>query len=139
MKRLLIFPLLAFLTVTCGTDQDNPVGPPASYKGKISVCNQSQVAVRLIDYYQIRGTQRAHAAPGVRLFSGQSVYLQNLLDSEGGQIFPAGDQVKVNVVVAVPDPQYPYQPLFQDSVNVTVNGSQVILIKNGGEYSISPE
>jgi hypothetical protein len=94
--------------------------------------------IRVLGYTQQRGDATVTMNLGVHLFSNQNYYLQNLIEHDMGQMFPGGDIVTVSYVADAPDPDDPTQPLFRNTVELTVNGTFFIQVKNGGLYSISP-
>jgi hypothetical protein len=75
---------------------------------------------------------------GNGLGPGFSLPLHNIIDPDGGLIFPGGDRVTVHFAAEQRDPNNPSQPLFQNSVQLTVNGSFILQVKSGGSYDVSP-
>jgi len=135
--------ILAFLfligMVAC-SDNDNPAQsrPYQRLSGKVAISNGSNVPIVVVQYTQTRGDQQITIHLGSTLFPGYSVYLRNALDNNDSQIFAGGDRVQVEFRAAAPDPEDPGHPLFQNTVELTVNGSQMIHVKDGGDYGISP-
>ena len=131
--------MLAFIPIlACSKNDPAPSSPPIFYQGRVSLENSSGVTIRLVGFAQMRGQTRVERELDVHLFTGQMYYFLNLIDPNQGHIFAGGDQITVRYVADEFDPDDPSQPLFQNSVQLTVNGSLVILVKGGGEYGISP-
>jgi hypothetical protein len=128
-----------FLFFACSNHKDNATNsPPTNLKGKISLFNNSGVSIRFLGYTQIRGTTQLNVPVGSHLFPNQTTFLHDMIDGDQGVIFPGGDRVIVNYVADVPNPDNPHEPLFQNTVDLTVNGTLMIQVKNGGEYGIGP-
>jgi hypothetical protein len=128
----------AFLLSCSSHDGDGPYQPPVQIRGKIAIVNESAVMIRIVGYTQQRGDTTVSMSLGVHLFANQNYYLQNLIEPDMGQMFPGGDIIRVSYVADAPDPDDPTQPLFRNTVELTVNGTYFIQVKNGGIYSISP-
>ncbi len=135
-----IFLILAIFGILGCSDGENvPSGPPILFDGEITVSNDADVTIRLVEFEQIRGDLEYHGDMNVRVYPGIRYSLRNEIDGGESLIFPGGDQVSVKFVADVPDPGDPNRPLFENTVNLTVNGSAVIVVKSGGEYNIGPE
>ena len=128
------------ILVSCSPhDSSNiPIGPPVQIRGRIALINESGVSIRVVGYTQTRGETQMSVNLGIHLAPGQDYYLHNLIETNMGQVFLGGDIVQVDYVAEEPDPDHPSQPLFRDSVTLTVNGTFYIQVKNGGSYSIYP-
>jgi hypothetical protein len=130
---------LATLLISCSENQPTNVLPPTTpLRGHVTVTNESDVRIELTDYYHRRGSVEEDSHVAYRLSPGYSLTLRNLIDDNGGTLFEGGDIVRVKYLALEEDPENPGQPLFQNSVELTVNGSWVIQVKNGGEFGISP-
>ncbi len=129
---------ILLLTTCSGEDKSSPTGPPALLRGKISLLNNSGVSIRVLGYTQYRGQQQINVPLGIHLFPDQNLYLHDMIDGDHGQIFPGGDRVRVSFFSEAPDPDNPGQPLFSNSVELTVNGTLLIQVKNGGAYGVYP-
>lgn len=133
---LLVFAGLVFLN--CSSENEpEPVAPPIMFQGKVSVENRSEIIIYLLDFTQTRGDRRQNINLGIRLSPDHTYFLHNILD-QGGQLFPGGDKISIRFVAVAPDPNDPNRPLFDNTVNLTVNGSSIIQVKSGGQYGISP-
>lgn len=137
MRFLLIVLSLGLFYFSC-TDDPKPSGPPTYYQGRLSVQNESDVSIVIVDMTQRRGAQVVHKQLGNSLGPGFSLALLNIIDPDGGLIFPGGDKVTIHFAADQRDPNNPSQPLFQNSVQLTVNGSFVLQVKSGGSYDINP-
>jgi hypothetical protein len=128
------------LLLGCSHDKtDEPVGPPPTpSSGRVSLLNNSEVSVMIAGYTQLRGGESRQVNLYVHLFPGNTFYLHNLFEPEQGQLFPGGDKISLLYRADSPDPSNPSQPLFQETVELIVNGDLTIQIKSGGEYGISP-
>jgi hypothetical protein len=137
--KILGLAVIATLTACSGEDSTNTIGPAPKIQGRVSVTNSSIYWIEIIDYVHSRGRDSVRVEMGSELYPGYTTYLRNAIDPARGQIFEGGDNVRVRFRALEPDPGNPGQPLFQNTVDLIVNGSQTIQIKDGGEYSISPE
>jgi len=139
IKSLILITILAVIPGCSPNGSSNaPYQPPAQVRGKIAVINESDVVIRVVGYIQARGDSTASINLGVHLYPNQTYYLQNLIEPSLGQTFLGGDLVTVTYVADAPDPDDPTQPLFRNTIELTVNGSYYIQVKNGGIYSIYP-
>ncbi len=135
-----IFLILAIFGILGCSDGENvPSGPSILFDGEITVSNDADVTIRLVEFEQTRGDLEYHGDMNVRVYPTIRYRLRNEIDGGESLIFPGGDQVSVKFVADVPDPGDPELPLFENTVNLTVNGSTVIIVKSGGEYNIGPE
>lgn len=131
--------LIAIMFLACSGDEDtSPMGPPALFKGKISLLNNSGIPIRVLGYTQTRGTQQINVQLGIHMFPDQTLYLHDMIDGDHGLFFPGGDRIRVSYFAEAPDPDNPGQPLFSNSVELTVNGTLTIQVKSGGEFGIYP-
>jgi hypothetical protein len=118
---------------------DEPVGPPPTpSSGRVSLFNNSEVSVMVAGYTQLRGSESRQVRLYVHLFPGNVFYLHNLIEPDEGQLFPGGDKLAIVYVADASDPSNPWQPLFQGTVELVVDGNLTVQIKSGGEYGISP-
>ena len=139
-KRGFLFlwlPILGLLILFACSKDNKPSGPPTYYQGGLAVANQSEVPITIVEMIQKRGTQEVHLRMGNSLHPGFSLPLHNIIDEGNSLIFPGGDKVTVQFVAEEPDPNNPGQPLFQNSVQLTINGNIVLQVKSGGHYEIS--
>ena len=135
-----VFLILAICGILGCSDGENvSSGPPVLFDGQIAVSNDADVTIRLVEFEQTRGDLEYHGDMNVRVYPHIRYSLRNELDGGESLIFPGGDQVSVKFVADVPDPGDPELPLFENTVNLTVNGNTVVVVKAGGEYSIGPE
>jgi hypothetical protein len=124
----------------CSKDVDrSPTGPVTRLRGKVAVANNSNLIITLVQYTHIRQDRQATVRLVRNLNPGFNFYLRNALDNNDSQIFEGGDRVLVHFRALESDPDDPGQPLFQNTVELIVNGSQMIHVKDGGDYGISPE
>lgn len=132
--------LMALAIISCSpNDSSNmPYTPPAQVRGRIAVINESNVSIRIAGYSQVRGDSSVSINLGVHLFPNQTYYLQNLIERSMGQSFMGGDLIRVTYIADAPDPDNPSEPLFRSTIELTVNGTYYIQVKNGGVYSIYP-
>lgn len=139
-KSLLLglFALISFISCSPNGSSNMPYQPPAQVRGRIGVINESNVVIMVMGYIQQRGDSTVSVNLGVHLFPGNTYYLQNLIERSMGQTFLGGDLVTVTYMAEAPDPDDPSQPLFRNTIELTVNGSFYIQVKNGGIYSIAP-
>ena len=139
LKQLILLVVVSGLlcVLSCAHDP-KPSGPPTYYQGRLSVQNSSDVSIVIVDMTQRRGAQVVHRQLGNALGPGFSLALLNIIDPGGGLIFPGGDKVTVHFAADERDPNNPSQPLFQNSVQLTINGSFVLQVKSGGAYDINP-
>ena len=134
-----IFLISAFFGILGCSDSENiPSGPPVLLDGEITISNDADVTIRLVEFTQIRGDLEYHGDMNIRVYSNIRYSLRNKLDPGELIVFPGGDQVSVKFVADAPDPGDPERPLFENTVDLTVNGSTVIVVKSGGEYNIGP-
>jgi hypothetical protein len=139
-RLAILFPILLLFSVfACSNENPAPSGPVQRLRGKVAVSNGSNYIIQLVQYTHKRGDFQKTIQLGRNLNPGFSFYLRNALDSNGGDIFEGGDIVQVQFRTLENSPDEPDQPLFQNTVELTVNGSQMIHVKDGGDYSISPE
>jgi hypothetical protein len=131
--------LLASTLACSDEDIPNSSGPAQRVRGRIAVSNNSAVAIELTEYHHIRGDIDIMIALGVHLFPDNAIQLHNMIDDGGSLFFKGGDVVKVHFQALVGDPDAPGEPLFQNTVDLIVNGSVVIQVKDGGDFGISPE
>jgi hypothetical protein len=127
--------LLAVLVLGCSNGENNPTIPPVYFDGEITITNDSDVNIRLVDFTQRRGSEEYSAEIDVRVYTNQRYLLWNYLDGGNTHVFPGGDRVWVTFVSTVQDPNDPNNPLFENTASLTVNGNSVIVVKSGGEYS----
>jgi hypothetical protein len=120
------------------SSSSNVISPPAAVRGRVAVINESEVVIRVAGYTQIRGDSTVSVNLGVQIFPNQTFYLQNLIERSMGQIFMGGDVVRVTYYAATPNPDNPSEPLFYSTIELTINGTYYIQVKNGGVYSIYP-
>ena len=138
-KLMIVAVLISTAFMACSpSSSSNIISPPAVVKGKVAVINESDVVIRVAGYTQIRGDSTISINLGVQLFPNQTYYLQNLIERSMGQFFMGGDIVRVTYYATAPDPDNPSQPLFYSTIELTINGSYYIQVKNGGIYSIYP-
>ncbi len=123
----------------CSDGDYAPSGSPVLLDGEIIITNDAEVTIRLVEFTQIRGDLEYHGDMNVRVYSGVRYNLKNRLDPGNSIIFPGGDQIWVKFVANVPDPGNPELPLFENTVDLTVNGNAVIIVKSGGAYDVGPE
>lgn len=123
----------------CSDGGNGPSGTPVLLDGEITITNNAEVTIRLVEFTQIRGELEYHGDINVKVYSGVRYNLKNRLDPGESIIFPGGDRVSVRFVANAPDPGNPERPLFENTVALTVNGNIVIVIKSGGEYNMGPE
>ncbi len=143
MRYLVSFTLAVVLTIAAGCSRNKPVNsvpapPRLPQVGRISVQNNSLVSIMISGYSQVRGGQRNQIQLYVHLLPGQIFYLHNLIEPAQGQLFPGGDQVSMQYWADAPDPSNPGEPLFHNTVQLTVDGNLIIQVKSGGDYGISP-
>ncbi len=131
--------VLLCCVMACSDENQAPSGPIQRLSGKVVVSNGSNYIIQLVQYTHRRGGRQATVQLERNLNPGFSFYLRNALDNNRGEIFEGGDIVQVRFRALESDPEEPGQPLFQNTVELTVNGSQMIHVKDGGDYSISPE
>jgi PKD repeat protein len=134
---LLVLPV--FCILSCSDGENTPSGPAVLFDGQITVSNDANVAIRLVEFTQVRGDLEYNGGMNVKVYPTIRYNLKNELDGGESVIFPGGDQVWVRFVADVADPGDPEQPLFENTVDLTVNGNTVVVVKAGGEYSIGPE
>jgi hypothetical protein len=138
-KRVTIFLILAGLVFCLGcTGNDKPFHPGYLREGRVSIYNQSGVRIRLLDYTQARGDEEINVVLNRSLNSGFRYYLLNLLDGGDSDIFPGGDYITVRYRSEVANPDDPMTPLFDKTIDHTVNGITVYYVKTGGRYTVSP-
>lgn len=128
----------ALLVMACSSGEDVPNSPPVLASGRISVHNETISPIRLLDFTQKRGEREEHAVLDIRVYSQQTRSLINLIDGGDTDIFPGGDRIQITFVSEAPDPNDPNNPLFENTASLTVNGSNIISVKSGGEYGIGP-
>lgn len=131
--------LAIFCILGCSDGENTPSGPAVLFDGQITVSNDANVSIRLVEFTQVRGDLEYNGDMNVKVYPTIRYNLRNELDGGESVIFPGGDRVWVKFVADVPDPGDPEQPLFENTVNLTVNGNTVVVVKAGGEYSIGPE
>jgi hypothetical protein len=130
--------IAVFVSCSPNDSSNMPYQPPAQVRGRIAVINESNVSIRVVGYTQERGDSTVSINLGVHLFPNQTYYLQNLIERSMGQSFMGGDLVRVTYLADAPDPDNPSEPLFRNTIELTVNGTYYIQVKNGGIYSIYP-
>jgi hypothetical protein len=135
----LLFGILSFISCS-HKSPTTPYEPVAPRHGRIFILNNSEVPIRILGYTQVRGTQRVDTQLWIHIFPGENFYLHNRIDPDNSdtQIFPGGDVLTIRYVAEAPDPDNPGQPLFRNTVELTVNGTFEIQVKSGGDYGISP-
>lgn len=133
---LLILALFGILG--CSDNENTPSGPTVLIAGEITITNDSEVTIRLVEFIQIRGDLEYHGDMDARVYSNIRYSLRNRLDPGESTIFPGGDRVSVRFVADAPDPGHPELPLFENTVNLTVDGNTMIVVKSGGDYSMGP-
>jgi hypothetical protein len=143
MKAKLGFALLLsfVLFTSCSHNKINnstPSQPPIPQGGRVSILNNSEVSIRIAGYIQQRGSQTQQVQLWVHIFPGQDFILHNIIDPGESQLFPGGDKLTLVYYSDEPDPNNPTQPLFQQTVVLTVDGNLLIHVKNGGLYGIMP-
>jgi hypothetical protein len=126
--------------VSCSHKSGNPISPapPIPQEGRIALVNNSNVSIRIAGYSHIRGSQIQSVQLWVHIFPSQDFILHNLIDPGQNQLFQGGDIVSVYYSADAPDPSNPSQPLFQETVQLTVDGNRLIQVKGDGKYAISP-
>lgn len=135
-----MFPILAlFCILGCSDNENTPSGPIILHDGEITITNDAEVSIRLVEFTQIRVDLNYHGDINVRVYSNGRYNLRNRLDPGETTVFPGGDRVSVRFIADVPDPGDPELPLFENTVNLTVNGNTMIVIKSGGAYSVGPD
>jgi hypothetical protein len=135
-----LFLILAICGILgCSDGENTPSGPAVLFDGQITVSNDASVIIRLVEFTQVRGDLEYNGDMNVRVYPNIRYNLRNRLDGGESVIFPGGDRVWVRFVADVPDPGDPEQPLFENTVNLMVNGNTVVVVKAGGQYSIGPE
>ncbi len=143
MRYLVSFTFAMMLIIAAGCSRNKPVNsvpvpPRTPQTGRISVQNNSLVSIMISGYSQVRGNQRNQIQLYVHLLPGQNFYLHNIIDPGQSQLFPGGDQISMQYWADAPDPSNPSDPLFHDTVQLTVDGNLIIQVKSGGDYGISP-
>ncbi len=113
-------------------------GSPVLLDGEITITNDAQVNIRLVEFIQIRGDLEYRGDMNVRVYTNVRYNLRNRLDPGESTIFPGGDQVSVRFIADAPDPGDPELPLFENTVDLTVDGNTLIVVKSGGDYSTGP-
>ena len=131
--------LIAATVLACSSDKITQSEPPVLFEGEITITNDAGVTIRLVEFTQRRGSEEYNGELNLTVYSGNRYTLWNELDGGDTHIFPGGDHVWLTFVAAVPTPGDPDVPLFENNVTLTVNGSAVIVVKTGGEYSIGDE
>jgi len=138
-KNLALILIGCIITISgCSKKEGPPTAPPTMLKGRISILNNSGVTIWVQGYIQTRGDRQVNVPLGVHLFPDQNYFLHDMIDGDHGQIFPAGDRVAVTYISEARDPDNPNQPLFRNTVDLTVNGTFIIQVKTGGEFGIYP-
>jgi hypothetical protein len=134
-----VFLILAFLGILGCSDNENiPGGPIILHDGEITITNDAEVTIRLVEFTQIRGDLEYNGDMNARVHSNTRYSLRNKLDPGESIIFPGGDRVSVRFIADAPDPGHPELPLFENTVNLTVDGNTMIVVKSGGDYSMGP-
>jgi hypothetical protein len=136
VRVLLMLPL--FGVSGCSDNENTPSGPIILHDGEITITNDAEVNIRLREFTQIRGDLEYHGDMNIRVYSDMRYSLRNRLDPGESTVFPGGDQVSVRFIADAPDPGDPELPLFENTVNLTVDGNTVIVVKSGGDYSMGP-
>lgn len=136
---VLLMSALFFISCSHNTPS-KPYEPVAPLHGRIYLLNNSEVPIRILGYTQIRGTQSVDTPLWIHIFPGETFFLHNRIDPDNvdTQIFPGGDRLNIRYAAEVPDPDNPGQPLFRNTVELTVNGTIEIQVKSGGEFGIYP-
>jgi len=138
-KRVGIFLILAGMVLCLGcTGNDNPYHPGYLREGKVSIYNQSGVRIRILEFTQTRGEEQISVVLNRSINSGFRYYFLNLLDGDDSDIFPGGDYITVRYRSEVANPDDPMTPLFDQTIDHTVNGITVYYVKSGGRFSIHP-
>lgn len=122
----------------CSDNENTPSGPIILHDGEITITNDAEVNIRLREFTQIRGDLEYHGDMNVRVYSNGRYSLRNRLDPGELTVFPGGDRISVRFIADAPDPGDPERPLFENTVDLTVDGNTVIVIKSGGDYSMGP-
>jgi hypothetical protein len=143
MKVKIALTILLSLVVLIGcshnkVNNSTPNQPPVPQGGRVSILNNSDVSIRIAGYTQQRGSQIQQVQLWVHIFPNQDFILHNIIDPGQSQIFPGGDKLTVVYISEERDPNNPGQPLFQQTVVLTVDGNLLIHVKNGGLYGIMP-
>jgi len=139
VKRTVISLMLAGLFICLACSENNePFHPQYLREGKVSIFNQSGVRIRLLDFTQTRGDQQVSTVLNRSLNSGFRIFLLNMLDGGNSDIFPGGDYITVHYRSEVSNPDDPMTPLFDQTIDHTVNGVTVYYVKTGGRYGVSP-
>jgi hypothetical protein len=125
------------LCLSC-SDNDKPFHPGVLREGKVSIYNQSGVRIRLLDFTQSRDGEEVSVVINRSLNSGFRYFLLNMLDGGDTDIFPGGDYITVRYRSEVANPDDPMTPLFDQTIDHTVNGITVYYVKTGGRYTVSP-
>jgi hypothetical protein len=133
-----LFGLIAL--TSCSHKKSNPIAPapPIPQEGRIAVVNNSNVSIRIAGYTHVRGSVNQSVELWVHIFPSQDFILHNLIDPGQSQLFPGGDVITVLYYADERDPSNPSQPLFQETVQLTVDGNRLIQVKGDGKYSIFP-
>lgn len=137
MARILLIPAL-FGISGCSDNENTPSGPIILHDGEITITNDAEVTIRLVEFTQIRGDLEYYGEMNVRVYSNVRYSLRNRLDSGELTIFPGGDRISVKFIADAPDPGDPELPLFENTIDLTVDGNTVIVVKSGGDYSTGP-
>jgi len=124
--------------LACSSGEDKPNAPPTLISGRISIYNQTDYPIRLLDFTQQRNDDQYQRMLNMRVYPRHSFSLKNYLDGGNSEIFPGGDRVWVTFASEMSDPENPGHPLFQNTVGLTINGNNTISVKDGGQYSIGP-
>lgn len=134
-----IFAALVFVVILgCSDGEYSPSGPSVLLDGEITITNDAQVNIRLVEFIQIRGDLEYRGDMNVRVYTNVRYNLRNRLDPDESIIFPGGDRVSVRFIADAPDPEDPELPLFENTVALTVDGNTMIVVKSGGEYNMGP-
>ncbi len=136
VRVLLILALAGILG--CSDSGNGPSGTPVLLDGEITITNNAEVTIRLVEFTQKRGDLEYNGDMNVRVYSSVSYSLKNRLDPGESAVFPGGDRVWVKFVSNAPDPGNPELPLFENTVALTVNGNALIIVKSGGDYNVGP-
>jgi hypothetical protein len=132
---ILVLLISTFILLACAHN-NKPSGPVIYYDGKLSISNKGEVPITIVEMTQKRGTKEVRLEMGNSLHPGFSYALHNIIDRDGGLVFPGGDKVTVKFASQEYNSIDPY---FQDTVQLTVNGNIMVQIKYDGRYTVNPQ
>jgi hypothetical protein len=137
-KGVIFLALLGLIIGVSCSEEKQPYRPPFLVEGKVSIFNQSGVRIRLLEFTQQRGERETTVVLNRSIISGVRYFLINQLDPGNTDIFPGGDYIIIHYIADVPNPGDPSQPLFDQTIDHTVNGVTVYYVKSGGRYTVQP-